>query len=262
MRGLVLIVLLLGAGTAEARFGKSGSSARGGGSRSSSAASGNRGSSSSSGSGSSWRYSHGYLRRAPYRTPWWVAAPPAAATPALLEPDALRLTVNADFMAIVVAPEKGFTLGVTGLLEGEYFGFHLGAQNISVRALDGSGTMDNLQQVTARLTYAFLSGERGRLRGEAGVDLVFAADATFLGATVGFSGVVTLFGPFGLEASLMGTFFPFWQVDARAGVVVALGPLAVRAGWRSQLLDDRGLVDGVVHRDLFHGPTAGFSLVF
>ena len=36
--------------------------------------------------------------------------------------------------------------------------------------------------------------------------------------------------------------------------------LGLRLGWRVHLLSDRGLVDGVVHTDVFTGPYTGVSL--
>jgi hypothetical protein len=43
-------------------------------------------------------------------------------------------------------------------------------------------------------------------------------------------------------------------------VTVGVGPLGFRAGWRFQLLSDRGLVDGIVHTDLYNGPYVGVGL--
>jgi hypothetical protein len=38
---------------------------------------------------------------------------------------------------------------------------------------------------------------------------------------------------------------------------VGLGPAGLRAGWKQIYLNDLGLVDGIVHADLFSGPYLG-----
>jgi hypothetical protein len=74
--------------------------------------------------------------------------------------------------------------------------------------------------------------------------------------------VVWLGGRVSLEGSFMVTPFPFTQLDGRAGLAVGFDQLGLRAGWRVQLLDDRGLVDGIAHRDVFNGPYLGLAFVF
>ena len=60
----------------------------------------------------------------------------------------------------------------------------------------------------------------------------------------------------------MGSVWPFRQLDYKVGAAVGLGPVGLRAGWRTQVLDDMGLVDGVDHRDVFMGPYVGLAFVF
>jgi hypothetical protein len=55
---------------------------------------------------------------------------------------------------------------------------------------------------------------------------------------------------------------PHLQLDGQAGLAVHLGVLTLRAGWRALLLDERGLVDGEVHRDVLGGPFGGLGLNF
>jgi hypothetical protein len=85
---------------------------------------------------------------------------------------------------------------------------------------------------------------------------------TALAPSGGLSGTLWIYGPLALEGSFIATPWPVVQLDGRAGLAVGLGPVGLRAGWRAQLLDDRGVVDGVVHRDLFTGPYVGASIVF
>ena len=55
---------------------------------------------------------------------------------------------------------------------------------------------------------------------------------------------------------------PHLQLDGQAALAMHMGALTVRAGWRGLLLDDRGYLDGVVHRDKMGGPFAGIGLHF
>jgi hypothetical protein len=155
---------------------------------------------------------------------------------------------------------NGFNLGAAVGVEFGPVGLSITGANITVRADDGTDGWDNLQHVSGRVAYTFLAGLRGRWRAEAGVDAVFAPDIVVVGPTVGTSGSVWIAGPLAVEGSAYWTFVPYDQVDLRLGAAVGIGPLGLRAGWRFQLLSDRGLVDGVVHTDIFTGPYTGLSL--
>ncbi|MBS1150177.1 MAG: hypothetical protein H6Q89_1875, partial [Myxococcaceae bacterium] len=157
---------------------------------------------------------------------------------------------------------NGATLGVLLGLEGDRWGLNASGQNIAVLAEDGSGSFDHLQVATAHLTFAFLTGRYGRLRVEAGADAVFAPNLIVIGPTAGFSGTLWIGGPFAIEGSVMVTPWPYRQLDGKLGAALGLGPVGIRAGVRAQVLDDRGLVDGVIHQDSFLGPYVGLSLVF
>ena len=177
------------------------------------------------------------------------------------ESPSLRVTAGLEAMTYVNG-ETGVTLGAQVHVEGERWGVLLGGQNIAVRSLDGAG-VDMLQQAQARLTYAFLSGRYGRLRAELGVDAVFAPSIITTGPSAALSGTLWIGGPVALEGMVLVTPLPFWQLDYRAGVAVGLGPVGLRAGWRTQVLDDRGLTgDGLVHRDVYMGPYVGASIAF
>jgi hypothetical protein len=155
---------------------------------------------------------------------------------------------------------NGFTIGAGVGVEFGRVGISFSGANIAVKADDGTDTMDNLQQVTARLSFAFLTGRYGRLRAEVGADAIFAPDLIVVGPTVGMSGTVWITGPLAAEGSAYWTFYPYDQVDLRLGAAVGIGPLGMRLGWRFQVLSDRGLVDGNVHTDIFTGPYTGLSL--
>jgi hypothetical protein len=203
----------------------------------------------------------GYGLYAPYAVWPWVGLPPTAPAQAALPPLPLRITAGALAM-VYVNGQTGLTLGVQGQVEGERWGLFLAGQNIAARALDGTSTMDFIQQAQLRATYAFLTGRYGRLRAELGVDAVFAPNLIALGPSAALSGTLWVGGPVALEGLVLVTPYPFWQLDYQAGLALGLGPVGLRAGWRTQVLDDRGLVDGTVHRDVYMGPYAGVAVVF
>jgi hypothetical protein len=79
---------------------------------------------------------------------------------------------------------------------------------------------------------------------------------------LGTSVAIHVAGPFGLEGSLDVTPLPYQKAELRLGAWLNTGPLMVRAGWRTMALNDRGLVDGYVQRDIFSGPTVGVGFAF
>ncbi len=296
----VAVVALLST-PAEARFGKGGSSGSSGSSGRSSSSSSSRssstthgavpvshGSSSSSGgasssysSGSSGGYSSYDSGYRPYRygfysgffvpsygygygTYWATPGPVYATTaaPAVVEePAEIRVTASGEAQ-LMVRTATGTSLGVAAAFEGERWGFSATGYSLSLLADDGSGNTDSIQQLNLHLTFAFLTGRYGRLRLEAGADTVFAQDLVALGPTGGVSGTLWIGGPFALEGAVTMTPYPYRQLDYRANLAVGLGALGLRAGWRTQVLDDQGIVDQVRHVDTFQGPFAGLAFVF
>jgi hypothetical protein len=216
-------------------------------------------------------YARHYHHRPRYYGPRWgvgygyaygSAAAPAvvAAEPVQAEPPSsgIRLTTGAEAMGF----KTGFTLGALVAVEGDRWGFAASGQNIAVATDDGTPGMDHIQQATAHLTFAFLTGQYGRMRVELGADAVFAPNMISLGPTGGVSGVLWIGGPFAVEGAVMITPWPYQQLDGKLGLALGLGPVGLRAGARLQVLDDRGMVDGIVHRDVFFGPYVGASVVF
>jgi hypothetical protein len=173
----------------------------------------------------------------------------------------LRVTAGVEGLFLTTGL-SGFIFGGGATVEGERWGVTLLGQNIAVKADDGSGAVDNIGVVTARISYAFLTGKYGRLRAEVGADTVFAPSLVAVGPLFGVSGSLWIFGPLALEGSAFLVPYPYWELDWRAGLVLGVGPVGIRAGWRTQVLDDRGWVDGVIHRDTFQGPYAGLSIAF
>lgn len=201
-----------------------------------------------------------------YAAPMAVAPAPAVVAPNNEPEQGSSIRVTAGAEAQVYSPSfsngnGGFTLGATASVEGERWGFTASGSNIAVRS-ECCVPFDTIQSLTAHLTFAPLIGERGRLRIEGGADAFFAPDLIVVGPTLGLSGVVWLAGPLGLEGSAMVTPWPYRQADLKAGLALGLGPVGLRAGWRLQVLNDQGLVDGVVHQDVFNGPYLGAAVVF
>jgi hypothetical protein len=285
------------AGPAEARFGKAGSPS---GSKGGSLSGGGRAPASSSGTSAGsyhaaapvgagagprgwsffsvgarpWHsgfYSGAFVPWYGYRacvraTPLLVPGPSAVSAtsgPEQVEDEAPGLRVSGGIEVLyLTAGETGFVYGGGASFEGERWGLTLQGQNIAVRADDGTNTVDNLGVLTARLSFAFLTGKYGRLRVEAGADTVVAPNLVAVGPVAGVSGTLWLSGPFALEASAFVVPWPYRELDWRAGVVVGLGAVGLRVGWRTQVLDDRGWVDGVIRRDAFMGPYAGLAVTF
>lgn len=206
-------------------------------------------------------YGYGYYAMNPYGYGYPAYASPYAVSSGVRqEPSSLRVTLGVEAIPYVGGERGGFGLGGVAMFEGERWGVSLGFQNIA--AASGSSAFDTIQQFNAHGTFAFLTGKHGRLRVELGGDSIFAANLIVLAPTGGVSGTLWISGPLALEGTVMITPWPIRQLDLRAGVVVGLGPIGLRAGWRTQVLDDQGLVDGIVNRDTFMGPYAGVSIAF
>lgn len=266
--GLSLVGAVLHAPQADARFGKRGGSSGSSGSSSSNRGSGNSGSTYHSAvpvgspSASSYAASRGYSPGfgpvyRPYRAGYWSGAfvpmygygysywgPPPGTTivsnesAIRPEPSGIRITVGLDGLySLSTTNGAGYVVGLNALFEGERFGVSIVGQTIQTQ-------MNQLSQLNAHLTYAFLAGRYGRLRVELGADTFFAEDLIVLAPTGGFSGQVWIAGPVALEGSIFATPWPIWQLDGRAGVVLGIDSIGIRAGFRAQILEDRGIVPG------------------
>ncbi len=202
-------------------------------------------------------YGYGYSY---YYAPPVVVAPAPAVQPVAVEEASspVRVSVGLEGQGFL----EGANLGVLASFEGERWGVSLSAADIIVRADDGTSGFDHIGDFTAHLTFAFLTGEYGRLRLEAGADAFVAPHLMALGPTFGLSGVVWFGGPLGLEGSVNVTPWPFTQLDGKLGLALGIENWGLRAGWRVQVLNDRGVVDGVAHQDIFNGPYLGLSYVF
>lgn len=156
----------------------------------------------------------------------------------------------------------GSSVGLNVGLEGQRWGVAAAATSLRLPTDDGTAGEDKIDLFSAHLTFALYTSDRARLRVEGGMAAAKAPDITLAGPSFALSFERCLFGALDMEARGQIVPVPHIQVDAQAGLALRLNALTLRTGWRVQLLDDRGLVDGVVHRDYFSGPYAGIGLYF
>jgi hypothetical protein len=173
------------------------------------------------------------------------------------QPPALVTAIAGD----VTPADHGTMLGAQLSFEGSRFGF-IGAYNGVLTPSSevdefGARQIDVLHLAQARLTYALVSGYRGRLRAEFGAHLAVAPDVTFVAPGVGLSGVLGLAGPFGIEGRVFGNAWPYSQIDARAGLTVASARFGVSVGYRVLYLNDHGVLGNAnagATSDFYRGP--------
>lgn len=290
------VALALAPLSAEARFGKS-SGGRSGSSGSSSGGSGGSGGTHAASPGSAYSvpsYRGSYYYR-PYYYSYGVAFPgyyfgwgyypwgfppyyqypyayPYPAPPSVYQPaprPEIKLTLGAEGVAHVSSAftrDQSFTgggsFGLNLALEGRRLGLNTQFTSIFAKGEDVFGA-DTIKLLNIYATYALIATDRARFRIEGGLVSAFAPDLTVAGPGLGFSGIVRLVGPVGIEGAVHGTLYPFHELDWSAGLALAAGPLGFRGGWRRIFLDDVGLVDpGINHQDKFSGPYFGMAVVF
>ena len=202
--------------------------------------------------GTGWIYPSGFYGAYDYR-------PHRMVTQELDEPNhPVMVRMGVDGYMVRAGGGVGFNLGI----EEKRWGVSTRLTGLSLDPDDGSADRDHIQLAEAHVTYSPLAGEHGRLRLEGGVAAARAPDATFVGPSMAMSFERCLFGPFDVEGRVQWVPVPHLQLDGQAGLAVHLGVLTLRGGWRGLLLDDRGLVDGEVHRDAMGGPFGGVGLNF
>jgi len=289
---IVLTVLLvgLGSGRAEARFGKhSGSSSSGGHTHSSSGVGVPRSHPSYGSYGSGYGYGPGYGYYG-YYDPWYryyYYYDPAWAWPYLgpsrplygryydlmwrnrMAPrplpqvdDSLEQPTRMDLSVDAGLVSQGYVTGLGMQVDGELLGFGARLNVLNLAADDGSQGRDTLSLLSLKPSVLLVARDELRVRVAGGVDMAFAPDAIFVGPGVGASMLLRLVGPLKLEMNGNWTPFPFTQLSGEAGLALELRPVRVRAGYRTIYLDDQGHVDpGYDHREFFSGPFAGLALM-
>jgi hypothetical protein len=294
--GLVLALSVVGLapGSAEARFGKRSSPPPSGGSGSPGRPSGP---SHGGGSGGAYHprpapsYGHTYGYFSPYGyygDPWsrYYYFDPAWAWPflgpgvpsygryyAYSDPygrrprrvmgvqDQAVSSFKTDFFADGGAVSKGYSVGLGLQTDGERFGFGLKLNLFNLATDDGSLGRDSISLLSVAPSLLLVNHARVTWRVSGGLDAAFAPDVTMVGPGLGTSARLGLVGPLKLEANAHVTPLPYIQLSGDAGLAVDLGVVRLRGGYRATYLNDQGVVDGHVNRDLFQGPYAGLSLV-
>ena len=200
---------------------------------------------------------------APY--PYPVPDQPVLVQPA--PPPVIKTTVSVEGQAFGTLDSRGYrssdggSVGAKLGFEGDRFGVNGQFTSIFVPHDDSAvypGT-DQISLFNVHASYALIAAPIARLRVELGLMSAFAPDLTVAGPSGGFSAVINL-GPLGLEGAIHGTPLPYRELDWNTGLAINIGPVGFHGGWRSITLDDRGLVDNVIHKDTFSGPYVGIGL--
>jgi hypothetical protein len=170
----------------------------------------------------------------------------------------LMFRVNAEGLAL----GEGSAVGLNAGIEGERFGVALAGTGMRLPTDDGTAGEDKIDLFSLHMTFAVYADDQTRVRLEGGFASAKAPDATFTGPSFALSFERCLLGSLDLETRAQLVPTPHLQLDAQAGLALHLSAINLRAGWRVLMLDDRGQLDGVVHRDYFSGPYAGVGLYF
>ncbi len=182
-------------------------------------------------------------------------------------PPIIKTTISAEGQAFGSWDGRGYHSGDGGsvgaklVFEGQRLGINAQFTSIFAPREDRAinpGT-DQISLFNVYATYALIASPHGRLRVEGGLTSAFAPDLVVAGPGAGFSAVVNL-GPLGLEGAIHGTPWPYRELDWSTGLAINVGPVGFHGGWRRIFLDDRGLVDNVIHKDAFSGPYLGIGL--
>ena len=168
-----------------------------------------------------------------------------------------RVDLSAD-MGLVA---QGLVTGLGLQVDGSQWGFGARLHVMNLATDDGSPGRDTLSLLSLKPGVMVVSRDDLRVRISGGLDVAFAPDAIFVGPGMGASTLVRVLGPLEVEAHTHWTPMPFTQLSAEAGLGLKLGPVRVRAGYRATYLDDHGRVDGHVNREFFSGPYAGLALI-
>lgn len=207
-----------------------------------------------------WGFGYGYRPVYGYTSSAVMTSAPASGQ---VEESAVTVAFSGGLMVFgAAAGGGGAGLDLGMLVEGERLGFVGAFTGLAISADDGSGATDSIKLLNGFMTYSLISRPEGRFRVEGGVMGAFAPDLIVAGPSLGFSGVMGLVGPLGMDGSIRMTAFPYRQVDAQAGLTLGIGQVGLRAGMRGIYLNDAGLLDGVVRSDTFVGPYGGLELVF
>ncbi|NNB91085.1 hypothetical protein HI113_34580 [Corallococcus exiguus] len=152
--------------------------------------------------------------------------------------NSLRHAVPFSFRAgLLVTPLRGGTgLDFDVGWDAHSFGADLRLSRL-VSTWEGSTSRDTRTLGEMHVTYSPLVREELRLRVEAGVSTLDAPGRVYVAPSLGMSVEACVLGPLDVEARLQMTPGPYQQADVRAGLALHLGSLMLRGGARYLALD-------------------------
>ncbi|MBN8472261.1 hypothetical protein JYJ95_37640 [Corallococcus exiguus] len=152
--------------------------------------------------------------------------------------NSLRHAVPFSFRAgLLVSPLRGGTgLDFDLGWEAQRFGMDLRLSRLT-GTWDTSAYRDTLTLGEMHATYSPLVREELRLRVEAGVSTLDVPGRVYVAPSLGMSVEACLLGPLDVEGRLQMTPGPYQQLDARGGLALHLGSLMLRGGVRYLMLD-------------------------
>lgn len=182
-----------------------------------------------------------YAPYAPYAAPYAPYPPPAYAPP--------REAAPAQLTRVLSIQGGGHGEGGAGALaigiDGRRLGFQASFGGVGEDRLPGAPSDDAaiVGWGLAHATWSFLSGDRYRMRLEAGVSMLYMPDSdafedqpyaetVAVGPSLGVSGHAGIVGPLGIEGHARLTPTPVPVADTRLAAALRGGPFAVTLGWR------------------------------
>jgi hypothetical protein len=195
-----------------------------------------------------------------YDLAWRRRLMPPPSAPVPTEPSK---PTHVDFTADAGFVQRGYAMGLGLQVDGDQLAFGSRLNVFNLATDDGSPGRDTLSLLSLKPGVVLVAREDLRVRLLAGVDMAFAPDAIFVGPGLGASTLMRVTGPLKLEASAHWTPLPFTQLSGEAGLAMELGPVRLRGGYRAVYLDDQGHLssDGTPNRDFFAGPYVGVALM-
>jgi hypothetical protein len=208
------------------------------------------------------RHVHTHVHADVYVTPTPAAPAPAPAPEPGQAPAAKAKTARLESWLGMTAHRNsaGPMVGFGLLTEGKRWGLTAGISGpVGPEGTRGAPTRVGIAE--ARLTWSPVSGERGRLRLEAGVSSALSPRVASLGVDTGVSGELRLVGPLGIEGGVYVTRRPHQRKEARFAGTLEVGSLRLLGGIRRLEIESAvPRLDG--ERECYAAPFVGAGLVF
>jgi len=167
-----------------------------------------------------------------------------------------------DLMMAAQDHRLGMGLGATWRLEGSRFGVGLSALGFFAQGPGQEAPFQENGLAAVRFGWAFFSGERGRLRLEAGASAILQRSQGAIGPDLGVSGLLKIWGPFGLSGSAYVRPFPVKQIELRAAAFVALGLVRIEGGLHRIRVESEPGSDELDWANGYSDPYLGLAIAF